>query len=381
MVLHYIIWNVKPQLIDMGRFEIRYYSILFALGFVFGYMILLKVFKKEGYSVELLDKLTIYMVISTIIGARLGHCLFYEFSYYMQHPLEIILPWRGTIGDDFEFTGFQGLASHGAAIGILAGIVLFARKTRTSYLWTLDKVVIVTALAGALIRTGNLMNSEIYGEPTGSRYGFVFARDFTHLLTYGDADKTIKSVHYEKAAADPLTPENAVPLDLKIGLTNKIKNESLADELTGKVVSFALFKKDYQDNITHPDIASLTLNHEKSGRNYLMTSRVYGIPRHPTQLYEAGAYLLIFVLLYWIYARYRKYLQEGFILGAFFFMVFAARFVIEFMKENQESFEDGLALNMGQLLSIPFVVAGIIIMVIRRPKNKEALNGASPSSS
>jgi phosphatidylglycerol:prolipoprotein diacylglycerol transferase len=381
MVLQYIIWNIKPQLLDLGRFEIRYYSILFALAFVFGYIILLRVFKKEGYSVDLLDKLTIYMVISTIIGARLGHCLFYEFSYYMQHPLEIILPWRGTLGDDFEFTGFQGLASHGAAIGILVGIYLFARKTKTSYLWTLDKIVIVTALGGALIRTGNLMNSEIYGEPTGNRYGFVFTRDFTHLLTYGDADKTIKKVQYEKVAADSATPENAVPLDLEIGLSNKIKNESLADEMTEKIISFALFKREYQDNIIHPDIAALRLNHEKSGRNYIMTARVYGIPRHPTQLYEAGAYLLIFFMLFWIYIKYRSFLQDGFILGAFFFLVFAARFVIEFMKENQEAFEDGLSLNMGQLLSIPFVVAGFIIMVLCRPKTKEASNGKLQSPS
>lgn len=381
MVLHYVIWNLKPQLIDLGRFEIRYYSLLFALAFVFGYIILLRIFKKEGHSADLLDKLTIYMVISTIIGARLGHCLFYEFDYYMQHPLEIILPWRGTLGEDFEFTGFQGLASHGAAVGILAGIWLFARRTKTSYLWALDLIVIVTALGGALIRTGNLMNSEIYGKPTGSRYGIVFARDFTHLVTYGDADKTIKKVFYRKAATDTVSPENTVPLDLKIGLSHKIKNESLARELTGKVVSFALFKRDYQDNIVHPDVAALALNQEKDGRNFIMTARVYGIPRHPTQLYEAAAYLLIFLLLFWIYNTYKPRLREGFILGAFFFLLFAARFFIEFVKENQEAFEEGLTLNMGQLLSIPFVAIGILLMIIRRPKKKEALNGTSPTSS
>ena len=371
MVLQYMIWNIKPQLIDLGRFEIRYYSILFALGFIFGYIILMRVFKKEGYSVELLDKLTIYMVISTIIGARLGHCLFYEFDYYMQHPLEIILPWRGTIGEDFEFTGFQGLASHGAAIGILLGIYLFARKTKISYLWTLDKIVIVTALAGTLIRTGNLMNSEIYGKPTGSHYGYIFTHDFTHLLTYGDDDQYIKNVHYIKGSNDSVTVADAVPLDLKISLSNKIKNEALADDYTEKAISFALFKRDYQNNVIHPDITKLNVKREKTGRNYTMTARVYGIPRHPTQLYEAGAYLLIFLLLLGIYLKYRPYLQEGFILGAFFFLIFIARFFIEFLKENQEAFEDGLTLNMGQLLSIPFVLIGLAIMVWRRPKKLE----------
>src|SRR5512145_1384982 len=155
MSLNYVIWNVTPQIIAFGKFEIRYYSLLFALGFIIGYFILLSIFKKQGLGVDLLDKLTVYMIISTIAGARIGHCLFYEFDYYIQHPLEIILPWRGSLGNDFEFTGFQGLASHGAAIGILIGIYLFSRKTKSSYLWTMDMLVIVTALAGCFIRLGN----------------------------------------------------------------------------------------------------------------------------------------------------------------------------------------------------------------------------------
>jgi len=368
MVFQYVIWNLRPQLIDFGRFEIRYYSILFALAFIVGYIILLRIFKKEGHTPELLDKLTIYMVISTIIGARVGHCLFYEFDYYIQHPLEIILPWHGTIGKDFEFTGFQGLASHGAAIGILLGLYLFARKTKSSYLWALDMVVIVTAFGGFLIRTGNLMNSEIYGKPTGSQVGFIFARDFTHLLTYGDEDRFIKKVSFEKVAEDPVKIPDAIPLDLKIALSNKIKTEAAAEDFTRKILSFALYKRDYQNNIVHPDIGGLVLHSEKSNRNFIMTARVYGIPRHPTQLYEGGAYLLIFLILLGIYLKYHHTLQEGFILGAFFFLVFGARFFIEFMKENQEAFEEGLKLNMGQILSIPFVLLGIVLMILRRPK-------------
>ncbi|MBN2763096.1 MAG: prolipoprotein diacylglyceryl transferase, partial [Bacteroidales bacterium] len=259
------------------------------------------------------------------------------------------------------------------AIGILIGLYLFARKTKTSYLWTLDVIVIVTALGGALIRTGNLMNSEIYGKPTESRYGYVFVRDFTYLLTYGDTDKYFKKVQYEKGSADTVTPENTVPLDMKITLSGKIKQEAVADDFTKKALSFALFKKEYQDNVVHPDITRLKTEHEKQGRNYVMTARVYGIPRHPTQIYEAGAYLLIFFLLLGVYLKYRKYTLNGFILGAFFFLVFSARFFIEFMKENQEAFEEGMALNMGQLLSIPFVLAGLVIMIIRTNRSTEAL--------
>lgn len=367
MNLNYILWNLKPQLIDFGRFEIRYYSLLFAITFIVGYLILQRIFKKEGYSIEFLDKLTLYMVLGTIIGARLGHCLFYEFDYYIHHPLEIILPWRGSLGKDFEFTGFQGLASHGAAIGVPLVMLLLARKTKTSWWWIMDKIVMVTALGGFFIRTGNLMNSEIYGKPTGTNYGFVYARDFTHLAAYGDRDKAIKSIHYRKALPDSVSVPNAVPLDMEITLSNKIKNETFASDLTRKAVSFALYKKDYQDNIVHPDIDQLKSTCSKKDRYISCTYRIYGIPRHPTQLYEACIYLLIFFVLMGLYMKYGIKLPNGFILGVFFALVFLARFLIEFVKENQESFEDNLSLNMGQILSIPFILLGIILMIWRWP--------------
>jgi prolipoprotein diacylglyceryltransferase len=228
----------------------------------------------------------------------------------------------------------------------------------------------VAALGGFFIRTGNLMNSEIYGKPSGSNYGFVFARDFTHLLTYGDDDRFIKKVYFVKAEDDSVKVANAVPLDLKIVLSNKIKTEAAADDFTRKVLSFALYKRDYQSNIVHPDIGGLTINREKSDRNFIMTARVYGIPRHPTQFYEGGANLLIFFILLGIYLKYHASLRDGFILGAFFFLIFGARFFIEFVKENQEAFEESLKLNMGQILSLPFALLGIVIMILRWPKKE-----------
>lgn len=369
MLLHYIIWNVKPQLIDFGRFEIRYYSILFALAFVIGYFILLRIFKKEGRTVELLDKLTIYMVLSTIIGARLGHCLFYEFDYYIQHPLEIILPWRGKIGQDFEFTGFQGLASHGAAIGILIGIYLFARKTKTSYWWTMDKLVIVAALGGCFIRTGNLMNSEIYGKPTQSKYGFIFTHDFTQIVTKGNTNKYIQKIDYKIAEKDSSDIENGVPVNLNIKLSSKVKSDAAALDITLGDVTYALFRKDYQQDIVHPDAKKLQPKIFKSGKNYVVSYRVFGIPRHPSQIYEAVVYLLIFFLLMAVYFKYAKQLQEGFLLGLFLFFVFLARFLIEFLKANQEEFEEGMFLNMGQWLSIPFIIIGIVLIFARWPKS------------
>jgi prolipoprotein diacylglyceryl transferase len=284
-MIAFIEWNVRPQIIDFGIIEIRWYSLLFLLGFIAGYYILSKIFKKEGLSIDLLDKLTIYVVLSTIIGARLGHCLFYEPEIYLRHPFKMLLPFEGTIGKDFRFTGYQGLASHGGTIGIFIGIYLYARKTKLSYLWVLDRLVIVTALAACFIRLGNLFNSEIYGHPTNLPWGFKFM------------------------------------------------SEALAGTPVNQIV-----------------------------------------PKHPTQIYEAICYLLIFLIL--IYLYYKKYakLKPGFFLGLFLILLFSSRFCIEFLKENQVGFEDKMPLNMGQILSIPFVVLGIYLVYrkIKQPQQSKS---------
>lgn len=165
MIFGAINWDVNPEIFRIGNFAVRWYGLLFASGFFFGYLIFLRFFKKEGLSVEILDKLTIYMALGTVIGARLGHCLFYEPEYYLKHPIEILKIWKG------------GLASHGAAIGILLALWLFVRKYKFSFIWILDRIVVVVALGGAFIRLGNLMNSEIYGVQTSLPWGFVFIRN------------------------------------------------------------------------------------------------------------------------------------------------------------------------------------------------------------
>ena len=162
MVLTSIIWNADPEIFRIGNFAVRWYGLLFASAFFFGYLVFLKIYKKEGISVELLDKLTMYTAVGTIVGARLGHCLFYEPEYYLSNPFEILKIWRG------------GLASHGAAIGILIALYYYSKIIRRHYLWILDRIVIAVALAGFFIRMGNLMNSEIYGIETDLPWGFVF---------------------------------------------------------------------------------------------------------------------------------------------------------------------------------------------------------------
>jgi len=263
MIIDAINWNVNPEIFRIGNFAIRWYGLLFASGFFFGYLIFLKFFKREGLTIELLDKLTIYMAIGTVIGARLGHCLFYEPDYYLSNPVEILKIWRG------------GLASHGAAIGILITLYLFVRKFKMKFIWILDRIVVVVALGGAMIRLGNLMNSEIYGIETDLPWGFVFLR-----------------------------------------------NQEI-------------------------------------------------VPKHPTQIYEALTYLSIFGLLFGIYLRTKAKFRDGTLFSLFLILVFGMRILIEFIKEDQVAFEEGMALNMGQWLSIPFVLIGLIILYLYYRRDKK----------
>lgn len=248
-----IIWDINPDIIKLGPFTIRWYGVLFALAFLLGLKIMQYIFKTENKKEKDLNDLFWYMILSTVIGARLGHVLFYAPGYYLSHPFEILKTWEG------------GLASHGAAIGILIGLFLFIKKHKYfTYLWVLDRVVITVALAAVFIRTGNLINSEIIGKPTGSDWGFVFAS-------------------------------------------------------------------------------------------------VDNIPRHPAQLYEAIAYSFCFGILSFLYLKYKGKLREGLLFSIFLIIVFGFRIIVEYFKENQSLFEAGLPLNMGQILSIPLVIAGIYL--------------------
>lgn len=256
MILNQIIWDISPIIFTVGNFEIRWYGLFFALAFYLGYVFFTHVFKKEGLNEELLDKLAIYMVLGTVLGARLGHCLFYEPEYYLANPIEILKVWKG------------GLASHGAVVGILLSLYLFRQKhmLQRSYLWLVDRIVIPVALAAVFIRSGNLMNSEIIGAATDVPWAFVF---------------------------------------------------------TG----------------------------------------VDDIARHPTQIYEALSYLLIFIGLFLTFKIKKHNVKEGSLFAWFLISIFTARFIIEFYKEVQVDFEQTMALNMGQLLSIPIVILGIALLV------------------
>lgn len=255
-------WSVSPIIFSVGPVSIRWYSLMFAISFYLGFLLIRSFMKKDGRPVEDADRVLLYMMVSVIVGARLGHCLFYDPAFYLTHPIEILKVWEG------------GLASHGAAIGILTGMYIYSRKSKNqSFLWVMDRIVIVVALSGLFIRLGNLFNSEILGIPTDGSWGVVFTR-----------------------------------IDL--------------------------------------------------------------IPRHPVQLYEAFTYFAIFGLLMWMYYKTSEILQDGRLFGWFLITVFGGRIILEFFKEEQAAFHMFLPITMGQLLSIPFVIAGVYLLVSSKSKTE-----------
>ena len=277
-MLDFITWTVDPAIFSIFSREIRWYGLFFAIGFLIGYQIEDKIFKHDKAPEGWVDKIFIYTIIATVIGARLGHCLFYGWDYYSQHPIEILKIWEG------------GLASHGGAIGIIIAILIYSKKvTHKNPLWAFDRLVIPTALVGALIRMGNLMNHEIYGHPTHLPWGFRFIENIT-------------------AWRQGMEP-------------------------------------------------------------------IFSAPSHPTQIYEALCYFIIFLFLMYMYWKKNAGQRQGLIFGIFLVGVFFSRFCIEFLKNNQEEFEENMILNMGQLLSIPFVIFGIylIIRALKHPIDTGAI--------
>ena len=269
-ILTYITWDTNPDIFVIPGLDhpVRWYGLLWAIALITSQQIMTYIYKKEGRSEKEVDTMTLYIVLGTMLGARLGHVLFYDPAYYFQHPVEIFYIWEG------------GLASHGGTIGIILAAYLFVRKTKVSYLWLLDRLTIVAALCSCLIRVGNLMNSEMIGTPTTLPWAFIF-------------------------------------------------------------------------------------------------TAIDDVPRHPAQLYEAINCFFLFVLMFWMWYKHRSKLKNGFMLGWFLIILFGFRFIDEYFKVSQESFEDGMIMNMGQILSIPFVLAGVLIL-LQSTKKSTAVNQVSP---
>lgn len=277
MILDFVTWTASPVLFSFGSVTVRWYGLMFAIGFLVGYEIVYRIFRHEGARESWVGSLFIYVVVATILGARLGHVFFYDWGYYSQHLAEIPKIWEG------------GLASHGGTLGIMIAIWLYSRfVTRKPMLWTFDRLVVPVGFVAALIRIGNLMNHEIYGGETSMPWGFSFVTNLGQWMQ----------------GAEP----------------------------------------------------------------------VFSAPSHPTQIYEAAFYLLTFAVCMLLYWRWRCQEREGLIFGVFMLGIFVPRFFIEYIKNVQEPWEVAMRANwgidQGQLLSIPFIVLGLwlVIRALRRPR-------------
>lgn len=273
MISFYINWDFDPEIANILGFPLKYYGLLFACGLIISMRVLKKIFKTENLNDNAYEALFIYGILGIFVGARLGHCLFYDFDYYSKNLLEIILPIKKTLNGGYKFIGYAGLASHGGTIGLIFSLYLFSKKYKIQYLKVLDLIALVAPIGATFIRLANLMNSEMIGNPTNMPWAFIF---------------------------------------------KKIDN----------------------------------------------------IPRHPAQLYEAISYLIIFLVVYTIYKTKNIKLGGGFYFGLVITLIFLMRILIEFVKINQVQFEDKMQLNMGQILSVPFIIIGIYF-IFYNLRNKE----------
>lgn len=364
-MLDYIIWNANPEIFSIGSFSLRWYGLLFALGFLLSQQVLYYIYRKEGKSEKDIDTLTIYMVIATIVGARMGHILFYQPEILWENPLGIFLPFE--FSPEFRFTGLQGLASHGAAIGILFAIWLYSRKKKPgqNYLQVLDRIVIVVALTGCLIRLGNFFNSEIIGKPTQSSAGVVFVGRIEESIMRETADNNpVESLSFQKNEEEREGMNGRVPINLyvffKPGTT-----QALAEQHLESYVKYYLTRLyEFVDEPPRTDL-NYELYEEKSG-TLVAKVKTFGISRHPAQLYESISCLILFAFLFWVWAKEKEKIATGKIFGLFMVILWSLRFFYEFLKENQVQFEDEMTLNMGQILSIPLVLVGIGVLIWSR---------------
>ena len=261
-----IVWDPSVSPFSIFGFGVRYYSLCWVIGLLGAYMIVHKLYRKGGVSEELFDPLFMYCFIGILVGARLGHCLFYQPEFYLTHPIEMLLPIKNT-PDGWVFSGYEGLASHGGVIGVITALILYTRKTKLTMVWTLDNIAVAAPFFSAMVRIGNFMNSEIIGTETSLPWGVVFVQ----------AGETV--------------------------------------------------------------------------------------PHHPAQLYEAIAYAVIFIFGLLLYKKHKAKIGTGLFMGYCLFTIFTFRFFVEFIKENQVAFEEGMTLIMGQWLSIPLIITGAYFMI------------------
>lgn len=395
-MLNTIISDISPEIYTKGLLHVRWYNLFFATGVLGAFPILAYMFQKMGKDNESIDELRNKVVLGVLLGARLGHVIFYEWTYYKDHLLEIFLPVR--FEPSFKITGYSGLASHGAFIGIILAIILYIRQFTISFspfrlffknpwsfskfLWIADHSAIVAAFGSAMIRIGNFANSEIIGKPTADKYGVVFVRDFHDYLCEAYKDKIQSLVIRKPTTADKLihklpSKANYQPLALVLSFKESIKNEASVKYFLEKYLKTDLIRASHFDTPHLYELHGFPLLYtlEKENNAYQATVYTCGVPRHPAQLYESFSYFLIFIVLFLWWRKKGQTLSPGRIFGTYMVMAFLVRFFYEFFKENQVSFEDTMYFNMGQWLSVPGILAGLFFILrpvsSRSAKDKE----------
>jgi prolipoprotein diacylglyceryl transferase len=373
-MLSYILWNASPEIYSIGTFSLRWYGLFFALGFLITQQILYYMYRQEGKPEKDVDTLTIYMVVATILGARLGHILFYQPGIIWDDPLSIFLPFEFT--PSFRFTGLQGLASHGATIGILTALWLYSRKKKPgqNFWQVVDRIVILVALTGALIRLGNYFNAEIIGKPTDKPWAVVFTGRLTEAVKGKsiDPDQIVDKMVYVRTdtVSTANLPVGRKPINIYL-FFKPGTDEATADQLVNGRFRYVLNNNMYE----YFDASGLVMDYQvvkQDDGTVAARIRTLGIARHPAQLYESISCIFLFIGLLLIWRKYKNDLPQGMLLGIFLIVCFGLRILYEFLKEPQEAFEAEMSLNMGQILSIPLVIAGVIILW-RAMKKKETV--------
>lgn len=366
MPLSYIIWNTSPEIFYVGSFSLRWYGLLFATGFLISQQLLYYIYRKEGKPEKDVDTLTIYMVVATIIGARLGHVIFYQPELFLEAPLSIFLPFEFS---PFRFTGLQGLASHGGAIGILFALWLYSRKKKPgqNYLQVLDRIVILVALTGCLIRFGNFFNSEIIGKPTDLPFGVVFINPVTKTFARESERNPVEEVEIARNEELPVGAHGRVPIHVYLFFKPQTSRAEAERYVNYEARSYLNQLNEFVDagQMSYQVI-------EETPGSFVARINCFGIARHPAQLYESISSLLLFAFLFWFWSRKKGETPQGQIFAMFMVILWTLRFLYEFLKENQVSFEDQLPINMGQILSIPLIAVGVFLLIrtFRNSKTK-----------
>ncbi len=388
--LSYIVWSIDPDIFVIPKLNhpVRWYGLLFAGGFIVSQQIMYYIYRKERKPEREIDILTVHMILGTVLGARLGHCLFYDPVHYLSNPIEILKIWEG------------GLASHGGALGIFTAVWIYSnydvrvkmfpiikgflaipvklsskkkKREGQSFAYMLDRLTIVVALTGAMIRTGNFMNSEMIGIPTNSDSGIVFARSMEDRLDY-NIDQ-LEKIEFEKDD-NREGVDGYVPVNIKFHYLRKLsldetKVKDYYTNTVSKILSEPLRNDKKEPHVIMLENQTMNVTIGNEAGHMVVTAEAYGVPRHPAQLYEAFYCVLIFLGLFHLWYHNREQLPEGFMIGLFLTVLFSLRFVDEFFKINQVPFEENIPLNMGQWLSVPFVLIGILVMILSYKRKKK----------